>query len=552
MGQIERSIKIAVDQSTGEIVKADDIFDEKKDAFAIRKQYNYKEQKFCCCECGQDLIVSDSKYNRIHFKHKPQHDFCILADGSLSPKDHEGFAKILWAKESERHIELKNKIGQLLETVEGVNKLSISIDNKFIIRGNEKRRPDVYCKFHDKELVFEIQLSDLSQKYILSRYEFYKKYGMYLIWILDNFDIHNQGTLERDIKYLTKYENFFKLDETTDFFKLECEYKFPFITDDNKVLTKWLIKSVSLNQVSFDTIDYQIYYYNFGDNKQKAEAEQKVKAEEIKIAERKKVEEQRIAEANRKSKYIIKTITDCKKSGYKDYNDIASEINALDHFELETLNYELALKTRLREQKPILNYWIHSAKETDNGFILFLLDCKQIELEVNKSDTIGKSAFQEVFENDRLLKNPIIKALFKRGYQLTELDKDYYKQLPKYESENLLIYSMCSNLSDKELVDDVFSHYKLLFIIESARQKTILGSKLNNWVAFANNSIYHHKEYWEYIELAFKKSGLWDIIIQEDKKGTFNKKVNEFYQNIPTQKFDFDEVFRDLYWDLAY
>jgi len=35
---------------------------------------------------------------------------------------------------------------------------------------------------------------------------------MFLIWILDDFDIHNQGTLERDIKYLTEYENFFKLD----------------------------------------------------------------------------------------------------------------------------------------------------------------------------------------------------------------------------------------------------------------------------------------------------------------------------------------------------
>ena len=552
MGQFERSIKIAVDQSTGEIVNADEIFDKKKDAFVIRKQYNYKEQKFCCCECGQELVVSDSKYNRIHFKHKPQHDFCILADDSLTPKDQEGFAKILWAKESERHIELKNKIGQLLETVEGVDKLSISIDNKFIIRGNEKRRPDVYCKFHNKELVFEIQLSDLSQKYILSRYEFYKKNGIYLIWILDNFDIHNQGTLERDIKYLTKYENFFKMDETLDSFKLECEYKFPFITDDNKVLTKWLKKSVSLNQVSFDTVSSQIYYYNFGENNQKAETEQKKRAEEIKIAERKRVEEQKIADAKRKSKHIIKIITDNKQNGYIEYSAIAEQINELNSFELETLNNELALKTRLREQKPILNYWIHSAKETDNGFILFLLNCKEIEVEVNKSDINGKSAFQEVLDNDKLLRNTIIRALFNRGYLLTDLDKDYFKQHPKYESDNQLIYSMCSNLSNKELVDDVFTHYKLLFIIESAKQKTILGSKLDNWIAFANNSIHHHKEYWEYIEVAFKKFGLWEIIIHADKKGTFNKKVCEFYLNIPTQKFDFDEVFRDLYWDLGY
>jgi len=228
------------------------------------------------------------------------------------------------------------------------------------------------------------------------------------------------------------------------------------------------------------------------------------------------------------------------------------QISELSGFELKILNNDLNLKTRLKEQKPILNHWINSAKETDNSFILFLLDCNEIVLDVNKLDSNSKSAFQEVLGNDNLLKTPILKGLFKRGYQLTDCDKDFFKKHPKYESDNLLIYTLCSNLSNKELVDDVFTHYKLLFIIESARMKAILGSKLDNWIAFANNSIHHHKEYWEYIELAFKKFGLWEIIILSDKKGTFNKKVSEFYQNMPIQKFDFDELFRDLYWDLAY
>jgi hypothetical protein len=38
----------------------------------------------------------------------------------------------------------------------------------FLTQGKDgKRNPDVYCKFQDKELVFEIQLSDLSLAYIL-------------------------------------------------------------------------------------------------------------------------------------------------------------------------------------------------------------------------------------------------------------------------------------------------------------------------------------------------------------------------------------------------
>src|SRR5258705_11193250 len=226
MSRYEPSIKIAFNKLSGEVLDADMVFANNKDAFGIRQQYHKKELLPICCECDQDLTVSGSKLDRLHFKHKPGHTYCILTDEDISPQEHEKLNEILRCKESDRHKQLKNKIGSLLHKVDWVDKSSIAIDNKFIFRGNDKKRPDVYCKYNDKELVFEIQLSNLSLGYILSRYEFYKKHGMYLIWILDNFDIHNQGTLEKDIKYLTKYENFFKLDENiSDTLNLECEYK---------------------------------------------------------------------------------------------------------------------------------------------------------------------------------------------------------------------------------------------------------------------------------------------------------------------------------------
>ena len=109
MGRRERSIKIAYDKSAGQILDAEEIFENtKKDAFEIRRQYQKDEISLTCCECEQELMVSGSKYDRLHFKHKPGHDFCILSDGNLSPKDHDAFIQILKNKESERHIELKN------------------------------------------------------------------------------------------------------------------------------------------------------------------------------------------------------------------------------------------------------------------------------------------------------------------------------------------------------------------------------------------------------------------------------------------------------------
>jgi competence CoiA-like predicted nuclease len=501
MIRYDRSIKIAFDKTSGEILIADEVFDIKTDAFEIRKTYHKKNLSLSCCECDQDLIVSGSKHDRLHFKHKPGHNYCILADGRLTPLEHERFTKILKSKESDRHKELKNKIGVQLKSVKGVDLNSIAIDNKFIIKPNGKRRPDVYCKFQNREIVFEIQLSDLSLGYILSRYEFYKEHGIYLIWILDNFDIHNQGTLERDIKYLTKYHNFFKLDEQSETIKLECEYKYPFLTDDNRLLYKWLKKSISLQELKYDNKEFQGYYYNFGDNKTKKETLQRKKNEEIKEAERNRLEILRIDNATSKAKNLINSIADFRKRKVQNFKTIIEELEEMDDFEIKILNEILNLKSKIVKSKPVLIKWIDDAKQED---------------------------------------------------KLSNKDLEFLKELQKAKEDllaDIYIYLFCNRLTEKSLVDDVFNFSKLLFIIESARKGELIYYNFagNKWISFANNAIQYYSEYWEYLELSFKRYGLWDKLIQLDKNGTFQRKVETFYSNIPTQKYDFDEVFNDLF-----
>jgi len=557
MGRYDRSIKIAFDKTSGEILEADEVFDIKTDAFEIRKKYHEKNLILSCCECEQDLMVSGSKYDRLHFKHKPGHNYCILADGRLTPQEHEQFTEILKAKESDRHKELKNKIGKQLKSVKGVDLDSIAIDDKFIIKENGKRRPDVYCKFQDKEIVFEIQLSDLSLGYILSRYEFYKEHGIYLIWILDNFDIHNQGTLERDIKYLTKYHNFFKLDEQSETFKLECEYKYPFLTDDNKLLTKWLKKSVSLNELKYDNEVFQAYYYNFGDNKAKTEILQTKKAEEIKEAERKRLEKLKLDNATNRAKHLRSLVADFRKRKSQNFSSIIDELEDLDEFETKILNEVLNLKGKVVENKPPLIKWIDEAKQEDVAFLEFILGTNKIELDINKTDNSNRTALQAVLLNSNIHKTLPIKSLFKAGYKLTDNDREFLKERQEKQNEfiaDAYIYKLCNSLADRSLVDDVFNFSKLLFIIESARQGELICFKFtgNKWISFANNAIHSYSEYWEYLELSFKRFGLWEKLIQLDKNGTFQKKVEKFYSNMPRQKYDFDKVFYDLYPDFEY
>ncbi len=556
MKQFERSIKKAFDKKSGEILEADDIFKAGKEAFDVRTQFHTDQIELYCLECFQKLNVSTSKYDRLHFKHEPNAEFCELKDGNLSPEDNNTFSNILFAKESQRHIDLKNRIGNSLLKLNGIDKTSISIDNHFIIKGNEKRKPDVYCKYLDKEIVFEIQLSKLSLRYILSRYNFYKKNGIYLIWILDNFDIHNQGQLERDIKYLVKHENFFHLDETSNDFKLICQYKHPFLTDRNQIHTKWVDKSVSLNQIKFDDINFQVYYFDLINNLTKIENEKNTKLEKIENEKKLQIEKQKLSDAIFYSDNIIEKIKDRKKREVYYYNDIIQLIEGLNEFQLEIFNNKLNIIKRDKEKKPALNQWISEVNNDYNSFINFIINCQKIKIDINQSVFENKTVFQEIYENVNIHKALPVEGILKRGYKITTQDDEYLLNLAKRDSEifdKILLYSFIKKLKNINLIESVKEHFKLIWIIESAKLKKIVGYKYKSteWIAFANNAIHNYSEYWEYVELAFKRYELWDLLIQKDeKKKTFQNKLQELYNNFPNQKFDFEEVFKDLYPDL--
>lgn len=553
MSRYERLIKIAVDKVSGEIFDADEVFHKTKDAFEIRRKYHNQEFLPVCCECDQDLTVSDSKRDRLHFKHKPGHSYCFLTDDTISPQEHEKVLEVL-RRESERHKQLKNRIGSLLQKIDGVDEVSIAIDNKFIIRGDEKRRPDVYCKYYDKELVFEIQLSDLPLRYIKSRYDFYKKHGMYLIWILDNFDIHNQGTLEKDIKYLAKHQNFFKLDEkVTEILTLECEYKDVLITEANKLLTIWQKKSITLHQVQFDDECYQIYFCKFDDNKAEAEIQQKKRAEEIELEKKRAAAKKRQQYAESKANNIIEEIKRLRDRKVQNFADISIQISVLDEYELEVLNSCL----EFTKKSPIIR-WLSTATQNDIAFLEFVLGCNEIDLDVNATDQDGKTAFQVIYENKNVFHQYVpVKLLFQRGYKLTEADKTcFLRRYPLEQDEDRIhfkIYEFCNELIDKTLVDSVFTYERQLRVIESVKQRKMIGFgyQPNGWVALANNAIDNYFGCWEYIELAFKKFGLWDTLIKLDKKGTFTNKHQAFYSKKPKQDSAFEKVLKELYPELG-
>lgn len=543
MKKSERLISISRDQVTGNLLDANVIFEINRTVDSdIRRLINEKKIIPICVECEQGLALSKSVYDRHFFKHLPKHSYCLLSDNSLTPQQQNEYIEIIKITESDRHKHLKNRIGNLISTLEGVDKSSIAIDNKFIVRNEEKRKPDVYCKFLDYEIVFEIQLSKLPLWYIIRRHKFYKENNIYLIWILDNFDVKNQGSFEKDIKYLNRYHNFFKLDEDKEPFRLICEYKEVYI-DDLKVKTNWKKKSVELSQLSFDQIEVQAFYYNFPINEARKETEL------IGLLKKKEDDEwnaqQLINEQKRKIKIekIIQQIKDEKSKKFSSYRLLDEKIEELSYLEVQEFNKNLNLLNK--KKSPLIN-WIRRTDEYNYSFLFFILQNKNIEIDINQSDSEEETPFLELYKN---LKMPsqhyICKLFFEKGYLLQKKDLEYINlHLANNDFES---YKIWDRLKSRKLVQKAYEKDGFLFILESAKQNEIIGSKLANWITFGNNAIQFYSQYWEYIELAFKKYEIWDLILEQDKRKTFYSKLEKLYENFPKQEYDVDALVNDLY-----
>ena len=58
----ERAIKYAIDKNTGEIIDADELYDDRLTGFETRKKYNRGEIEPICLECNNKLSVPLSVY----------------------------------------------------------------------------------------------------------------------------------------------------------------------------------------------------------------------------------------------------------------------------------------------------------------------------------------------------------------------------------------------------------------------------------------------------------------------------------------------------------
>lgn len=546
-----RSIKFAKDEITGKHLNADEIFNDRQVGFEYRTQYNRKEIQPYCVECGEKLIISSSKHHNIHFKHTDSEIPCILKE-NLTQEEKDIFSQISHAKESERHIYLKNSIGKKLLTTKDVRNLRV--DDHFIYDGYDKRRPDVYCEFLDKKIVFEIQLSQLSQKYILSRYDFYKRKGIYLIWLLDDLNIlEGTSQMARDIKYLSTHQNYFKFDESSDSLSLECKYKSTHLSTINQFYDRWNTGMIGLDCLYFDNANNEVFFYDFG--KQKSLIEEVQRNNQIEEQKRKNEEEKkrRLQQIQWKVVAICSEIIDAKNSVLKNFSAIKNKLFRFDYEELNQLNEKLSIDSKFALQR-----WLKLADNESFNFLKFIFENYYFDYDINIIDIERNTVLDILFKRKDLKnKDLIFELIIKRGYKINDRDEKYlfefYKDSPEVAENMIMLSNFSKNFDNSTIRGYLFQFKNIIRIIESAKQNRIIGYafKDDEWIKFANNILYSNAKYWEYIQVAFKHYGLYDKLILLDKKKTFQNKLNQYYAKHEMTDHDFKLIFRELYPELT-
>jgi competence CoiA-like predicted nuclease len=539
---IDRKINYAKDKLTEGFIDLGTV-NSKKEGFVIRNNYNTDTSRYICKECDQQLVVANSANDNIYFRHHPYSEYCILKDSDISEEILKSYREVAISRESPRHKELKNKIGKLLYKQDLVDLESIDVDSKFLVRGNKKRRPDVFCRSAGKDIAFEIQLSSLPLHYIMHRYDFYKKNDIYLFWILDfSNSPRSLDNFQRDIKYIWSHQNLFILDESrASELYLICHYKESYIFNNESIRDKWKEKSISFHDLKFNNDNYSCYYNHFEDEKQIIEAELSKIKTQIKKEEREKEQKSKEREEGRK---VSSLLQDLKQSRERDSNlyYLKLRIISLNHDEVIDLNKKVDLDKKLSGVPTFLKY-IHDYKPKNNErkvtIVEILLSCQNFEFDINLKDDQGNGVLKYLYNNPYLDKyHYLLKPqIFERKYKLDVSDKDFFLSGKQTDGETqyleLSYYQFCDSTEEMKQIRHLLRYF---LFIESAIQMRIIGSNLKNWVQYIVPIMSNFKHYWKYTVIVLNKTPLGRKLQEVDKKGTIKRKIKHF--NLQTESED--------------
>ncbi len=516
-----RTIKTVLNKETGKEIIADGFFNKKEgEIFSYRRKLQeaikgIRSPLFVCYICGQKIKINGGiGTNKIlHFSHFKDSDDCPLKiDSKINKKDLLR-AKYNGAKESPLHKKTKNLIRDFLlldkEVHGNVSFVATEKVKKSKVDYLNWKKPDVTSVYKDLDVVFEIQLSTTFLSVIVDREHFYKENNTYIIWIFKNFELEKfkQRFTDKDIFY-SNNRNAFVLDSKAISLSKEreelillCHWQKPEITNGVIELT-WCEAYVSLADLTFDSNNYKVYYFDY------QKEEEKVNNELNKISLAEKREDLK----SDNIKYINRTY-----SG--DHNKERRSHILQEEDEYEKINIDFF--NRLYSNHLDLTKFQGVFRSTKLEIEINLYRYFNVFSRLNSND---KRFLQNEFRNE--LKNTKSTGSDSIIYYLAQATF-YAKYI---EGQNGVSFS------DYNL-GCIVKYEKYLFTILSLKFNRVIGFNYVKLSQIANLYFNEKSKYFNYQAIIvfgiqnYYKGGLDEFYRKEDKKGGLRKKIENYLEN---------------------
>lgn len=221
------TIDKVVDVEDGSEIDAREFFSKSEDEIlhmrrTLQDAIILDRPKYVCKYCGQMVKISGRNTQRgraSFFSHLYDSDDCDCKTTTGLSKALINAQKYGEYGESKRHKQTKKIIEDALKDTNSVAKGITDVQKEKTVFGSHPlfrwRRPDIYAKYNDLEIVIEIQLSTTFASVIAEREMFYKMNNIFLIWVFnfaqneEHVDLRN--LMMKDI-YFENRRNVFVLD----------------------------------------------------------------------------------------------------------------------------------------------------------------------------------------------------------------------------------------------------------------------------------------------------------------------------------------------------
>jgi Family of unknown function (DUF6035) len=539
-----RTIEFVLNKDDGSTVYADIFFlKEENEVFNYRNELQkaikgIREPLFVCYFCGQNIKINGGGQTMkvLHFAHRKDSDFCHLKTDTKYSEIEIRRLKYNGAKESPLHFETKNLIKQYIKLNNDFSNIKVEKVVKSISNYLEWKKPDISATYKKVEVVFEIQLSTTFLSVIVDREHFYKENQTYILWIFKNFEVDEfkQRFTEKDVFY-SNNRNAFVLDneainlsqQNNDLYLL-CYYQKPVI-ENLKIHYNWEFEYVCFNQLTFDEVNYKIFYFDVSKEEEKLNSEI--------LATQNEIREKELTKQKKAKEDAFKLEKERKKQidyDYEDYN--------YSYYEDEIKIPELTTSQKLIRDR-------NSAFDETNRSILIELRNEFLITDYQRLFLKQQSEmFDEIFD------------FFQKDYSLTIEDKKFIKKVfdkdiaTNEDSNNYsIIYyvSISLFLSKLSKNKNLYSLYnnkieQLLFVILSIKRKKVIGNNFSNLIQFVNYYTNLKNDRVVYFDVIIKAIevywGIDEFCKSEDKKGLLKPKVLNTNNWKPQQDTKYNEM----------